>query len=401
MELKDQAKRYEKQIIQWRRDLHQIPEVGLHLPKTAAYVARELKKMGIDYRENVGGSGIVALIEGEQPGKSIALRADMDALAIREETGLDYTSNNENMHACGHDAHAAMLLGAAKVLKENRHLIKGSVKLLFQAAEEGPGGAKPMLEEGAFENPKVDAVLGLHTGAVGGELQNGQVGICFGKMMAAMDRFVMKVKGEGCHGAYPEKGVDPVVTAAQIIAALQTLISREVQATEPAVVTVGKIRGGTAFNIIPDVVEFEGTVRSVDYQVREHLAKRIGELSQSIALGMRGEAEYGYFYGYPPLVNDPAFTEAFLESAKKVVKEEDIVEVKTPVMGGEDMAYFLEQVPGTYFFLGSIERQNGVQYPHHNSRFRLDESVFVTGTALLVQGAVDWLKNNELDHSSG
>lgn len=393
MELKNQAKIYEQQIIQWRRDLHQIPEVGLYLPKTAAYVAAELNKMGIDYRENVGGSGIVALIEGDQPGQTIALRADMDALAIREETDLNYTSINENMHACGHDAHAAMLLGAAKVLKENRHHIKGSVKLIFQAAEEGPGGAKPMLEEGAFDNPKVDAVLGLHIGTVGKNIENNQVGVCFGKMMAAMDRFIIKVKGSGCHGAYPEKGVDPVVMAANMIVALQTLVSREVQATEPAVVTVGKINGGTAFNIIPNVVEIEGTVRSTDYQVREHLAKRIGELTHSIALGMRGEVDYDYFYGYPPLVNDPAFTEAFIVSAKKVVNEEDIVEVKTPVMGGEDMAYFLEQVPGTYFFLGSVEKQDGAQYPHHNSRFRLDESVFVTGTALLAQGALDWLEN--------
>ncbi len=394
MELGDQVKAYEQQIIRWRRDLHQIPEVGLYLPKTAAYVAGELKMMGIPHRENVGGSGIVALIEGNTPGKTIALRADMDALAIREETELAYASTTENMHACGHDAHTAMLLGAARVLKDNQHLLKGNVKLLFQAAEEGPGGAKLMLEEGAFENPKVEAVLGLHTGAVGGNIQNGQVGVCFGKMMAAMDRFVIKVIGKGCHGAYPEKGVDPIVMAAQIITALQTLVSRELQATEPAVVTVGKIHGGTAFNIIPDAVEFEGTVRSTDYQVREWLAKRIGDLTESIAHGMRGEVEYEFFYGYPPLVNDPNFTREFLQSAKKVVAEEDIVEVKIPVMGGEDMAYFLEQVPGTYFFLGSIMKLEDVQYPHHNSRFMLDESVFATGTSLLVQGAMDWLENN-------
>jgi amidohydrolase len=394
MELKDKVKANEQQIIQWRRDLHQIPEVGLHLPKTAAYVTGELKKMGIPYRENVGGSGIVALIEGETPGKTIALRADMDALSIKEETDLAYASATDNMHACGHDAHTAMLLGAAKVLKDNKHLLKGNVKLLFQAAEEGPGGAKPMLEEGAFENPKVNAVLGLHAGAVGGNIGNGQVGVCFGKMMAAMDRFVVNVKGKGCHGAYPEKGVDPIVMAAQMIGSLQTLVSREVQATEPAVVTVGKIHGGSAFNIIPDEIEFEGTVRSTDDKVRKWLAKRIGELTQSIAQGMRGEVEYEFFYGYPPLVNDSDFTRGFLVSAKKVVGEEDVVEVKTPVMGGEDMAYFLEQVPGTYFFLGSIMEQEGVQYPHHNSRFMLDESVFVTGTALLVQGAVDWLENN-------
>lgn len=394
MRLKDKVKAYEQQIVQWRRDLHQIPEVGLQLPQTAAYVAGELAKMGIPHREQVGGSGIVALIEGTLPGKTIALRADMDALAIREETGLPFASTNDNMHACGHDAHAAMLLGAARALKDQQHQMKGNVKLLFQAAEEGPGGAKPMLEEGAFDNPTVEAVIGLHIGAVDSNIKNGQVGVSYGKMMAAMDRFVVKVKGKGCHGAYPEKGVDPVVMASQMITSLQTLVSREVRATEPAVVTVGKIHGGRAFNIIPDVVEMEGTVRATDYEVRELLARRIGEVAQSVAQAMRGEVEYEYFYGYPPLVNDPDFTREFVQSALKVVEEKDLVEVKVPVMGGEDMAYFLEQVPGTYVFLGSALEQAGVFYPHHNSRFMLDESVFATGAALLAQGAWDWLENH-------
>jgi len=395
MSMLDRAQGLADEMSRLRREIHKHPELAFEEVRTAALVAETLREIGgIEIRTQVGKTGVVGDL-GFGDGPTIAIRADMDALPLHEATGLDHASTTAGkMHACGHDAHTAMLLGAAKMLNDNQHLLKGNVKLIFQAAEEGPGGAKPMLEQGAFENPKVDAVLGLHTGAVGGNIKNGQVGVCFGKMMAAMDRFVVKVRGKGCHGAYPEKGVDPIVMAAQMIASLQTLVSREVQATEPAVITVGKIHGGTAFNIIPDVVEFEGTVRSTDYQVREWLAKRIGELSQSIARGMRGQVEYEFFYGYPPLVNDPDFTREFLQSAKKVVEEENIVEVKIPVMGGEDMAYFLEQVPGTYFFLGSIIEQNGVHYPHHNSRFILDESVFATGTALLAQGAMDWLENN-------
>ena len=394
MELLNQVKKYESDMIRWRRELHQIPEVGLELPNTAAYVSGELDKLGISHQRNIGVSGIVGLIEGKKPGRTIALRADMDALAIQEETGLPFASTNGNMHACGHDAHAAMLLGAAKVLMENRDRLSGNVKLLFQAAEEGPGGAKPMIDDGALENPKVDAVLGLHVGVVSNEMKNGMVGLCYGNLMACLDRFRLRVIGKGCHGAYPENGVDPIVMAAQMVSGLQTLVSREVKPTEPAVVTIGQIHGGRAYNIIPDVVELEGTVRATDQTVREHLAARMKEMVESIAAGMRGKAEFEYTFGYPPLVNDPEFTNNFAETAKNIVGEKNILEIKTPVMGGEDMAYFLEAVPGTFFFLGSEKEADGVVHPHHNSRFDLDESVFVSGAALLAQGAFDWLEKN-------
>ncbi len=392
MELLNQLKDYESNIIQWRRELHQIPEVGLELPNTAAYVSGELDKLGIPHQKNIGVSGIVGLIEGKKTGKTIALRADMDALAIQEETGLPFASTNGNMHACGHDAHTAMLLGAAKVLMENKEQLNGNVKLFFQAAEEGPGGAKPMIDDGALENPKVDAVLGLHVGVISTEMKNGMVGLCYGNLMACLDRFTLKLIGKGCHGAYPENGVDPIVMAAQIVSGLQTLVSREVKPTEPAVVTVGQIHGGRAYNIIPDVVELEGTVRATNQSVREHLASRMKEMVESIAAGMRGKAEFEYIFGYPPLVNDPDFTSDFAETAKNIVGEKNILEIKTPVMGGEDMAYFLEAVPGTFFFLGSEKETDGVVHPHHNSRFDLDENVFVSGSALLAQGAFDWLE---------
>ncbi len=391
MKIKEDIKAVEKEIIEWRRALHKIPEVGLELPKTAEYVAKQLDEMGIEFKEGVGGYGIVGLIEGKKDGKTIALRADMDALAIEEETGLPFASGNGNMHACGHDAHTAMLLGAARVLQENREKLNGNIKLIFQPAEEGPGGAKPMIEEGAMENPTVDAVLGLHIGSISKDIKNGVVGISYGNLMACLDRFLITVKGEGCHGAYPELGKDPVAMTGQLITALQTIVSRNIKATEPAVLTIGSLNGGRAYNIIPDTVSIEGTVRATNQEVRELIARRIEEITSSICKGMGGDYELEYTFGYPPLVNDKDFTEEFVKTVESIVSKEEIIELSTPVMGGEDMAYFLQEVPGTFFFLGSAKSVNGEFYPHHNAKFDLDESVFWKGAALLAQGAIDWL----------
>lgn len=390
MNIREQAKTINEDIVRWRRDLHQIPEIGLNLPKTSAYVKERLKEMGIKYKTFVNDSGIVALIGGKHSGQTIALRADMDALPIREKANVSFASKNGNMHACGHDSHTAMLLGAAKILKDNEDKIKGNVKLIFQPAEEGPGGAKPMIEEGVLENPKVDAILGLHIGGFPG-IESGKVMVSYGNAMACLDRFYIKVKGRGAHGAYPETGVDPIAIAAQVISALQTIVSREIRPTFPAVVTVGKIQGGSAYNIIPDYVELEGTARAVSYEVRETLAKRIEEITASVTKAMRGDYDYQYTFGYPPLLNSKEITEKFVNSAKKIVKEVDIVELKEPFMGGEDMAYFLEKAPGTYFFLTSTKKENGILYPAHNSKFQLDESVFYLGSALFAQTVFDFL----------
>ncbi|RXG65329.1 amidohydrolase [Candidatus Atribacteria bacterium 1244-E10-H5-B2] len=379
------------QLISWRRDLHQIPEVGLELPKTSAYVAEKLSEMGIEYQENIGVSGIVGLIKGKEDGKTIAIRADMDGLAIVEETGLPFASTNGNMHACGHDAHTAMLLGAAKILNENKDKLKGNIKLIFQAGEEGPGGAKPMIDDGAMENPKVDAVLGLHIGIIFKEIGTGEVGVAYGNLMACLDRFEIKVIGKGCHGAMPDTGVDPIVISAEIINALQTIISREIKPTEPAVITIGQINGGRSYNIIPDSVEIIGTARAISQAVREKIASRMEEIVANVTKGMRGDYEFTYTYGYPPLVNDAEFTKGFAETAKKVVGKENVVEIARPTMGGEDMAYFLEKAPGTFFFLGGGNEAKGIVAPHHNSKFDVDEDVFWKGTTLLAQGAVDWL----------
>ncbi|MEY8416976.1 amidohydrolase [Tissierella praeacuta] len=392
MDIIKSAKRIEESIINWRRDLHQIPEIGLNLEQTSQYVIKQLEEMGIEYRKNIGVSGIVGLIKGDKPGRTIALRADMDALPIKEETGLPFASKNGNMHACGHDAHTAILLGAAKVLNENKDKIKGNVKLIFQPAEEGPGGAKPMIEDGALKEPKVDAIMGLHVGNLTENSKEGSIMVSYNNMMACLDRFKLKLIGKGCHGAYPETGVDPIAMAGYFISNVQSIISRELSPTDPAVVTIGKINGGFAYNIIPDSVELEGTVRAVDQKVRENIAKRIEDFAKGISETMRGTYEYEYVFGYPPLVNDKEFTKDFIESAKKIIPEEDIVEMKKPAMGGEDMAYFLNEAPGTFFFMSTPRAVNGEYYPHHNSKFDINEEILWKGAALLIQGVMDYLE---------
>lgn len=391
LDIREEVKRVEKDIISWRRDLHQIPELGLNLPKTTNYIASRLDEMGIEYKTIVDGNAIVGIIKGTRGGKTIALRADTDALPIKEETGLSFASTNGNMHACGHDGHTAMLLGAAKVLNDNRDKFKGNVKLLFQPGEEYPGGAKPMIEEGALEDPKVDAIMGLHAGRLSEEVPKGKIGIRYGEMMASMDRVLIKIKGKGNHGAYPHLAVDPIVMASEVVLAIQNIVSREIAAVEPVVVSICRITGGFNQNIIPDEVELEGTIRTFSNQTRKRIANRIEEIVKGVVLAHRGDYEYQYDFKYPPLINDDDFTAKFFESAKKIVSEEDIVEIKKPLMGGEDMAFFLEEVPGTFFYLSNLNKVDGKYYGHHSSKFDLDENEFWKGTALFVQGVLDFL----------
>jgi len=388
----DEVKKIEQDILSWREDLHQIPELALDLPKTIDYIKSKLDEMKIEYYTLVDGNAIVGLIKGEQNGKTIALRADIDALPIKEETGIPFASVNGCMHACGHDAHAAILLGAAKVLSNNKNMLKGNVKLLFQPGEEYPGGALPMIEGGVMENPKVDAIIGLHTGSISKDIAKGKIGVSYGSMMASMDRIFIEIRGKGAHGAYPELSVDPISTVAEVISALQRIISREKRATDPAVLSITKIQGGYNHNIIPDVVELEGTVRTVNNETRQMIANRIDEVTKGITQAMRADYTLRYDFKYPPLINSEKFTKFFVESAKKIIPPEDIIEMKYPVMGGEDMAYFLEKAPGTFFFLSNPKEIDGVFYPHHHPKFDIDESLLYKGVALFVQTVVDFLK---------
>ncbi|HZK09606.1 MAG TPA: M20 family metallopeptidase [Clostridia bacterium] len=386
-----EVKNIEEQMISWRRDLHRIPEIGLDLPKTSDYIRRALEDLGIEYKELLNGNALVGLIRGQEEGRTIALRADMDGLPVREETGLDFASKDGRMHACGHDGHMAMLLGAAKILQDKRHLLKGNVKLLFQPAEESPGGALPMIEEGALENPKVDAIIGLHNGNLHKDIPKGKIGVRFGPMMASADRVFITIKGKGAHGAYPEQSIDPITIAAELILALQTIISRETAAVDPAVLSICKIEGGYNTNIIPDEVKLEGTVRSFNRETRKMLARRIEEVTRGITATMGAECQIKYEFSYPALINSRSFTEFFIDSAKKIIPESDIVILTEPVMAAEDMAYLLEKVPGTFFFLNNIGEIEGLAYPHHNAKFDLDEGLFYKGTALLVQTVLDYL----------
>lgn len=384
----------ESDIIRFRRRLHQVPELGLELPKTVEFVRDQLDKMGVKYKRLVNGNAIVGLIEGSERGKTIALRADMDALEVKEETGLEFASKSSYMHACGHDGHTAILLGVAKVLSENKDAFKGSVKLLFQPGEEGPGGAKPMIDEGALENPRVDRVLGLHIGNIGKGIPSGNIGVNYGTMMAAVDTMKIKIKGKGSHAAYPHQSIDPVLTACEIVMSLQAIVSREVDPVEATVVSVTKISGGRTHNIIPDSVEIEGTIRTTNEDTRKRIQSRIEEIVKGVTMAHRAYYQIKYTNLYPSLTNSKQVTAELVESAKKLIEEDKITHMEKPVMGAEDMSYFLNEVPGTYFYLCNPKEIEGEYYPHHNSKFDIDESEMWKGAAILIQATLDYLNEN-------
>ena len=397
---KEEAHGIREQIVAWRRDLHRIPETGVDTPQTEAYICARLDEMGIPYRKGIGGHGIAALIEGGKPGRVFAIRADCDGLPIREETGLPFASTNGCMHACGHDAHAAMGLGAAKILRERRNELNGTVKVIFQPGEEGcvsgPGGAKRMIDDGVLENPKVEAITALHTGSIWREgFVPGDVGYRYGGVMACMDRFEIVVKGKGSHGAQPQDSIDPISIASHIITELQTIVSREMRPLEPAVISICMIHAGTAFNIIPGECTITGTVRALNHDARTFLAKRIEEIASSVAQGMRGSITFTYGWEGPaPVVNDAALTDMLRDVAVAVVGKEHVKEITAPSMGGEDIAFFQERVPGTFFFLPGCNESKGQTWPHHNSKFDLDESVFWIGSAVMATTASEWLRTH-------
>jgi len=388
------AKAIEKDIVDIRRKVHMYPEIGLETPNTSALVAEALSDLGMDVTERVGGHGVVGLLKGEGKsggGRTVALRADMDALPVKEETGKDYASKVPGvMHACGHDAHVAILLGAAKVLSGMRGEFAGNVKLLFQPGEEGGGGARLMIKDGCLEAPKPDVIFGLHVGTLW-PTKAGEIGVKPGPLMAASDSFEIAVRGKGGHGAAPHLSVDPVVIASQIVVALQTIVSREIDPNAPAVVTIGKIEAGTARNIIPETCTLLGTVRYIDRSLKGFMPARIKEIASGIAHSMRGEAAVEYRNGYPLLVNDPAATEFLAKSGASVIGPDKVIGIQ-PTMGGEDMAYYLERVPGTFFSLGSASTEKATQFPNHHPKFDVDESVLALGSAIFAQVCLDFLK---------
>lgn len=387
-----ECKDLQNNIVKMRRDLHQIPEVGLDLPETAKYVTDMLDELGIPYVKSQKDSSLIATIQGGHPGKVIALRADMDALPITEDTGVDYTSKHEGfMHACGHDAHTAMLLGAAKVLKAHQAELHGTVRLLFQTAEELARGAEVVVANGGVDG--VDAVFGTHIGTIIDKaIPSGNLVVTPGCCMASYDKFVIKVKGVGCHGSTPEKGIDPVNITAHIILALQAINAREFSATCPVVLTIGSIHGGGQYNIIPNEVTVEGTIRCLEEPVRQKIAKRIGEISAATASAFGGTVEYEMIWGAPPVINDAAMAALAADAAKAVLGEDKVItKVPAPNMGGEDFAYYLEKVPGAFMFLSSSNPEKHTDLPHHCPQFNVDEDVLWEGSAVFVAIAEKFL----------
>ena len=392
----------EKKLIEWRRDFHQNPELSNREFKTAAKIAQHLKSIGLQVETNVAKTGVVAILEGDQPGKVIAIRADIDGLPVTERTDLAFKSevkttflNTETgvMHACGHDTHIAILMATAEVLSKHKDKIKGRIKFIFQPAEEGPppgeeGGAKLMIKEGVLENPKVDAIFGLH---INSQTPVGTIKYKPGGIMASVERFVITVNGKQTHGSQPWSGVDPILISAKIIDGLQTIISREAELTnEAAVITVGKITSGTRFNIIPESSEMIGTVRTLDPKMREMIETRMKEMVEGIAKAYGGEASIIFQNNTSITYNDEALTAKILPSLHAAAGADNVVIMKATT-GGEDFSYFQEKIPGVYFFLGGMTPGNTESFPHHTPDFVIDESGLLLGVKAFTQIALDYL----------
>jgi amidohydrolase len=384
------AQSLQPQLVAWRRELHTCPEVRDQTYLTAAILVRELRRMGItEIQENVGGSGVVAVIKGERPGKCLGIRADCDGLPIKEETGLPFASTNGNMHACGHDAHSAMALGAARLLQENSSDLIGTVKLIFQPFEEGDGGAKAMINDGVLENPHVDAMVALHIGNIQSELNSGVVGWTAKPSSFCITAFWAKFQGKGTHVATPHQGIDPILMACNAVSQMQVILSRECDPAKQNIVAVCKIEGGVRNNIIPEICTVEGSIRSDNAEDQRWLFQRVGEIFQSVAQGQRGQLEIGQTFDLMATRNDPDMLRRFLAIAPAVVEPNRLQEVVMPSPMGEDFARFADRVPSFYFFLSS-RPQNRVCYPHHHPKFDIDETDLQTGTALFTEYALRW-----------
>ncbi|HVD02403.1 MAG TPA: M20 family metallopeptidase [Candidatus Dormibacteraeota bacterium] len=389
-ELLEAALRLKPQLVADRRAIHQHPELAYQEVKTAALVHERLTAMGIEHRTGIAETGVIGIIEGSRPGRTVILRGDMDALPILEETPVPFASENAGvMHACGHDSHTAMLLGAAQLLNERRDQLSGTVKLMFQPAEEGGGGAKRMLDEGLLDGPPVDAAFMIH---VHPELPKGKVGFRSGPSMAGMARFEIEVRGKGGHAARPHVAVDPVVISAHIVTALQTLVSREIDPAAMGLITLGSISSGTAANIIPDTALIKGTIRAHDKRVMEHLRARIPELAGGVAAAMRATAEVCYGMAYPPLACDDAMTELAAGAARELLGGEAVEEVPI-TMGSEDFAFVLEKVPGSVVRLGVKSEGWDRTLPVHTATFDIDEDALPIGAATMASIALDYLQS--------
>ena len=384
------VKKYEAEVVKHYQWLHAHPELSGQEKETAAYIAAQLRKLGLEPVENVGGYGVVAVIQGKCAGKCIGLRADFDALPITECTGLPFASQNPGvMHACGHDAHTAMLLGVAMVLLELRDTFDGCVKLIFQPSEENSAdsGAKKMIADGVLENPRVDAIIGQHIHA---ERSVGTVVTRVGVDTAASDRFFITIEGKSSHAASPNNGIDAIAVSAQVISALQSIVARNVAPLQSAVITIGKISGGERYNVLAGRVEMEGTCRNLNPAVQDMIEGRMESIIRGVAEGMGARYTFRYIRGYSPIVNAQEMVELVCAAAEGVVGKTGIEIKPAPSMGGEDFSFYAEKVPGAFYRLGCHTEGTPV-WPSHNEHLVVDTTCFPVGMRVMAESALNYL----------
>ncbi|MGM7703008.1 M20 metallopeptidase family protein [Pseudalkalibacillus sp. Hm43] len=393
IDFKRQGERVEEEIISMRRHLHENPELSEEEFETSQFIQRKLDEYGIPYKKGYAKTGVLGIIKGGKPGGVVALRADIDALPIHEKTESSYVSKKEGvMHACGHDAHTSMLLGTGKLLNEQKADIKGTILLVFQPAEENAptGGSQPMMDDGIFDEYKPDVIFGQH---VWPDLPKGQIGIRDGAMMGASDRFIVTINGTGGHASMPHQTNDAITMASAVVSQLQTVVSRNVDPLEAAVLTVGKIEGGYRYNVVADKVTIDGTIRTLNPEVRSRVQERFNKIVEGVTAGMGGSAEIEHIEGYPATVNTPEWAQQVRATAQNLLGEES-----TPVLnsslGGEDFSRFLLKYPGAFFWLGTMPK-NGQPKPLHDPYFELDEDALAGGAEMMAQVATDTLEKLE------
>lgn len=379
-------------LVKLRWELHQYPELAFNEFKTSERIAKELKRIGIDFKKGVAKTGVVGLLNKTKQGKTLALRADMDALPVLEQTNFSYKSKNKGvMHACGHDVHMACLIGAAKILTRLKEELPGKVKFIFQPSEEvPPGGAKPMIEEGVLKDPDVSGIFALHCDSA---VPMGKIGVREGPTMAHADSFDITIIGKGGHGARPHDGVDAIVVAAQVIQALQTIVSRKINPLEPVVISIGTMEGGSARNIICDKVILKGTARTLNKEIAKKIPVFLKEVISGITKSAGASYELNYYEGYPILINHPKATDLARRSIAKLFGKEAIFELRRPMMGGEDFAYYLQKIPGSFLRLGIRNPKKDAIYPWHHPKFTVDEDAIKIGSAVLAGIAFDFLSS--------
>ncbi len=393
--IRSEAAELTAKMIQTRRDLHKIPELAFCEEKTADYICGRLKEIGLPFERGVAKTGVVALISAENASHTLLLRADMDALPMQESKKLPFASEHAGvMHACGHDGHVAILLAAAEILWKMREELSCNVKLVFQPAEEDTGGAKPMIDAGVLENPKVDAALALH---IMNELDVGTIRVLDGAVMACPDEFDLKIIGKGGHGAYPDRCVDPIAIASQIITAFSVLSARCTNVYAPNVISVCSISGGTFYNVIPESVTMRGTVRLYDRELRARLPKMMEQVIKRYTEAFGAEYDWDYRFMFPPVVNDSALAESFAGCAEKILGAENVLRKGSPSMAGDDFSYFGERVPSVYFNLGGGSDRKGLREALHSPDFNFDEDCLLTGVLSLCCFAVHYGREAEME----